>query len=214
MKNQIKTIKLEKLKAHPDNPNKMSKANLRKLIANIERTGMYEPLIVRPHPKTKGSYQIINGHHRWQALKQLKYETADTVVWDVDDQQVNILLITLNRLQGSDNLGKKLELLKKLKDKIKPAELSRFLPQSKAQINKLTSLENSLSTIKVTQTSFVDPVVFFLNEKQKIIVEKALAIPQESTPKKSKAARRADAIVKIAADFMRFSILAVRSFGL
>ncbi|MCK4888079.1 MAG: ParB-like nuclease domain-containing protein [Planctomycetes bacterium] len=205
MKNQIKAIKLEKLKAHPDNPNKMSKANLRKLIANIERTGMYEPLIVRPHPKTKNCYQIINGHHRCKALKKLGYKTADAVVWDIDDQQVDILLITLNRLQGSDQLGKKLELLKKLKSKIKPAELSRFLPQSKAQINKLTSLEESLSLIKPAQTSFAEPIVFFLNEKQKSIVENALAISQNSSTTKSKAARRADAIVKIAADFIKFS---------
>jgi len=205
MKNQIKAIKLEKLKAHPDNPNRMSKANLRKLIANIERTGMYEPLIVRPHPKTKNCYQIINGHHRCKALKKLGYETADVVVWDVDDQQVDILLITLNRLQGSDQLGKKLELLKKLKSKIKPAELSRFLPQSKAQINKLTSLEESLSLIKPAQTSFAEPIVFFLTEKQKKIVENALSISQNSSTTKPKAARRADAIVKIAADFIKFS---------
>ena len=205
MKNQIKTIKLEKLKAHPDNPNKMSKANLRKLIANIERTGMYEPLIVRPHPKSKNCYQIINGHHRCKALKQLGYKTADSIVWDVDDQQVNILLITLNRLQGSDQLSKKLKLLKKLKAKIKPAELSRFLPQSKAQINKLISLEESLSSIKSAKTSFVDPVVFFLTEKQKHIVENALAIPPNSSPTKSKAAHRAETIVKIAADFIKFS---------
>ena len=205
MKNQIEAIKLEKLKAHPDNPNRMSKANLCKLIANIERTGMYEPLIVRPHPETKDCYQIINGHHRCKALKHLGYKTADAVVWDVDDEQVNILLITLNRLQGSDQLGKKLELLKKLKAKIKPAELCRFLPQSKSQINKLTCLEESLSTIKVTQTNFAEPIVFFLDEKQKDIVENALAISQTSSTQKSKAARRADAIVKVAADFIKFS---------
>lgn len=205
MKNQIEAIELEKLKAHSDNPNQMSKVNLRKLVANIERTGMYEPLIVRPHPKTKDCYQIINGHHRCQALKQLGHKTADVVVWNIDDQQTNIFLITLNRLQGSDKLGKKLDLLKKLKSEIKPAELAKFLPQNKAQIDKLTSLEESLSTIKVAQASFAEPVVFFLDPKQKEVVENALTISQSSSTQKNKAAQRADAITKVACDFVKFS---------
>jgi len=206
MDNQIKAIELEKLKAHPDNPNIMSKINLRKLIANIERTGMYEPIIVRVHPQDKDSYQIINGHHRCKALEQLGYKTADAIVWDVDDEQVDILLLTLNRLQGSDRLGAKLELLKKLKSEIPPSELCRFVPQSKGQIDKLTNLEESLSSIKVTQTSFAEPMVFFLDEKQKNTVEKALAVSQSlCSPQKSKAIQRAEAIVKIASDFIEFS---------
>jgi hypothetical protein len=48
MANVIRSIGLDKLVAHPDNPNKMSKANLAKLVRNIERTSRYEPLIVRP----------------------------------------------------------------------------------------------------------------------------------------------------------------------
>ncbi|MBN2457415.1 MAG: ParB-like nuclease domain-containing protein, partial [Sedimentisphaerales bacterium] len=63
MVNEIQQISLTNLIAHPGNPNRMSRANFAKLLCNIERAGRYEPLVVRPHPKQKNYYQIINGHH-------------------------------------------------------------------------------------------------------------------------------------------------------
>ena len=110
---------------HPDNPNRMSRVTFAKLVRNIGQTGRYEPLIVRRITDTQGHisenvtnlrrntyegdvYQIINGHHRWQALKKLGKETADAIVWDIDDDQTDILLATLNRLCGQDVLDKKL----------------------------------------------------------------------------------------------------------
>ena len=39
MANQIKTIAIDKLIAHPDNPNRMSKRDFAKLVRNIQRTG-------------------------------------------------------------------------------------------------------------------------------------------------------------------------------
>ena len=55
MANSIQSIALDKLVAHPDNPNRMSKANFAKLIRNIKRTGRYEPLVVRPCPDARGA---------------------------------------------------------------------------------------------------------------------------------------------------------------
>jgi ParB-like chromosome segregation protein Spo0J len=48
--NRVSRIAIDKLVAHPDNPNRMSKTNFAKLVRNIERTGRYEPLVVRPCP--------------------------------------------------------------------------------------------------------------------------------------------------------------------
>ena len=103
MSQHIKTVPIEKLIAHPDNPNRMSDKTFAKLVRNIKKTGRYEPIIVRP----KGdSYEIINGHHRIKALQQLGIKTADIVIWDVNDNETDILLTTLNRLSGSDELEK------------------------------------------------------------------------------------------------------------
>jgi len=116
--NFVKSIAIAQLTAHPANANRMSKANFAKLVRNIERTGRYEPLIVRPQPKKKGFFQIINGHHRCRALKKLGIKQADAIVWDIDDSQTDIFLATLNRLCGTDETAKKAALIKRLNEKL------------------------------------------------------------------------------------------------
>lgn len=180
MLNQVQSIALDKLVAHPDNPNRMSKAKFVKLIRNIERTGRYEPLVVRPCPQEPDCFQIINGHHRWRTLKELGYKTAEAVVWDVNDQDTDILLATLNRLGGSDVLDKKLALLKRLNKSAfdgRTAKLAKLLPQTSNQIKRLTELAISdcRKAVENRKSQILNPLVFFLNDKQQEVVAKALS---------------------------------------
>ena len=78
MTNLIQSIALDKLVAHPDNPNRMSSVNFAKLVRNIGRTSRYEPLVVRPAPESRDCFQIINGYHRWRALAKLGYSNEET----------------------------------------------------------------------------------------------------------------------------------------
>jgi ParB-like chromosome segregation protein Spo0J len=202
MTNSIKSIALHRLVAHPDNPNRQSKLNFAKLIRNIERTGRYEPLVVRPCPNKPGLYQIINGHHRCQALAKLGHKAADCIVWDIDEQQTDILLATLNRLGGTDQLDKKLELLKRLKKKLDTGELARLIPHTKKQIEQLTNLKLPAAPAKIDAAAFANPMVFFLNDKQRQIVAEALALAAWNGKEKTRAARNAAALTRIAKQFL------------
>jgi hypothetical protein len=240
MTNSVQTIALEKLVAHPANPNKMSMAAFGKLVRNIERTGRYEPLIVRPYPnksedvatvkadvqkdddakdsrlrgndikKTSPStilgtgdyFQIINGHHRWQALTRLGYKAADCVVWDIDDEEADILLATLNRLCGSDELGKKLELLKRLNKSMESRELAKLIPQTAKQIERLTHLKMPSRPAEPSGKYFSNPLVFFVNDVQQEVIEKALSAAGELVVEKTRAARRAAALARIAGEYL------------
>jgi ParB-like chromosome segregation protein Spo0J len=210
MKHITQAIALNKLVAHPDNPNVMSDATFRKLVRNIERTGLYEPIVVRPHPDEKDhsatadKFQIINGHHRVKALERLGRKEADCVIWDVDDEQTSILLTTLNRLAGSDTLAKKIELLKKLTERMGTAQLAKLLPQTAKQIERLTNLKLSISPIKAQAEQFAIPIVFFVTKQQQEIIENAIETAAGGTrnDKQSKAQRRAVAITEIAGQFM------------
>jgi len=200
MSSDIKQIPLSKLVAHPDNANRMSELTFGKLVRNIKISGKYEPLVVRVHPKKKGFYQIINGHHRVKALLQLGLQSADCVVWDVDDKQTAVLLATLNRLQGSDILDKKLELLKKLKAEFNQKELSKLLPYTKKQIEKLTNLKQLIPGKCVGDIDFAKPLVFFVSDSQHKNIERAIGIAEDKTIT-NKAKRRADALVRIAREY-------------
>lgn len=195
MTNQIMTIPIEKLIAHPGNPNRMSKRNFVRLVRNIERTGRYEPLVVR---RQGDGFQIINGHHRCRALKQLGYETVDAIVWDVDDAEADILLSTLNRLGGSDVLEKKLALLGRLNRKMHAREMAKLLPFTRSQIERLKNLKVPSAPAKINVKSFAMPMVFFLSDAQQKIVAKALASTRENQNEKTKAARNAAALTYIA----------------
>ncbi|MHC4068076.1 MAG: ParB/RepB/Spo0J family partition protein [Planctomycetota bacterium] len=205
MENSVQQIALENLSAHPDNPNQQSKVNFAKLVRNIERTGRYEPLIVRPDPKRSGCYQIINGHHRCGALTKLGRDKADCIVWDVDDGQTDVLLATLNRLCGRDDVGIKMRLLKRLTKTTGASALSKLLPQTTKQIEGLVSLKKPAAPGKIAKDCFARAMVFFVTEQQHRIVEKALLKAQGQECKGSKAARRAAALVKVAEYYLKNS---------
>ena len=219
IQNQVTSIPIEKLAAHPGSPNRMSKRNFARLVRNIGRTGRYEPLVVRPcssgnchscesrNPEAGGHtkhdcFQIINGHNRWLALRQLGYETADAVVWDVDDAEADILLCSLNRLKGSDVLAKKLALLKRLNRNTEARELAKLMPFTRSQIEKLRNLKVPSAPAEVSAENFAVPVVFFLSAAQQQIVAEALASTAGDNDK-TKAARNAAALTEMAQCFNR-----------
>ncbi|MBN1508723.1 MAG: ParB N-terminal domain-containing protein [Sedimentisphaerales bacterium] len=176
MNTEITHIALEQLVSHPDNPNHMSRASFAKLVRGIAQTGHYEPLVVRPHPDRAGCFQIINGQHRCDALRKLGYETADAVIWNVDDAQTAILLATLNRLGGRDSLEKKLTLLRRLRACMSIPDLAKLLPQTRGQLERLLSRRCLSPETPGSDSPFSVPVVFFVSEAQQEAIEKALRL--------------------------------------
>ncbi|MHC4062000.1 MAG: ParB/RepB/Spo0J family partition protein [Planctomycetota bacterium] len=211
MVNSIKSIALDKLIPHPGNPNLQSKDTFSKLLHNIERTGRYEPLVVRPCPAKAGFYQIINGHHRHNALAKLGCKTADCIVWDINDEQTDILLATLNRLGGSDVLAKKLKLLERLNKKMGSTKLAKLVPQTRKQIERLTNLKLPSAPARINAQSLANPLVFFLTDEQQRVVEKALLLAEQSQQERTKAAKRAAALSRVARHFLNKSMTNSRS---
>jgi ParB-like chromosome segregation protein Spo0J len=202
IENRVTSIPIDKLIAHPGNPNRMSKRNFARLVRNIERTGRYEPLVVR---RQGDDFQIINGHHRCKALQQLGCETVDAVIWDVDDAEADILLTTLNRLGGSDVLEKKLALLERINRDMHAREMAKLLPFTRSQIEKLRNIKIPSAPAKIDVKSFAVPMVFFLSDSQQQMVEQALSLACESLAEKGKAARNAAALSKMAQCFIKDS---------
>jgi len=143
---------------------------------------------------------------RGQALSELGYKAADAVVWDVDDEQVNILLATLNRLGGADILEKKSALLKKLAEQMPIKDLAKLLPQTAKQIERLTNLK--MPAVPFDAKVFASPMVFFLTAEQAEIVEDALflaALNSGQSRDRKAAAAKAVALTEIARFFLSWS---------
>jgi hypothetical protein len=201
MQMQIRQIALSRLVAHPDHANRMSRAAFAKLMGHIKRTGCYEPLVVRRHPRQRGCFQIIHGHHRCEALRRLGCEKAQAIVWNVDDEQTDILLSTLNRLTGRDMLDRKLAILRRLCARRPLRELAKLLPQTRGQLERLTGAR-PLGGAKRSKTyAFAVPMVFFVDEQQQATIESALASVVSQSQATTKAARRAAALAQLASAF-------------
>jgi ParB/RepB/Spo0J family partition protein len=198
----IQQITLDKLLLHPANPNRMSRANFARLVRNIERTGCYEPLVVRPHPDRAGYFQIINGQHRHDALKKLGYETADAVVWNVDDEQTAVLLTTLNRLGGRDSLDRKLTLLRRLRRRMSIPALAQVLPQTRSQLERLLARKPLRAARIHAEVPAAVPLVFFVDEAQRCKIEEAISLADPGDPK-ARAAHRAAALTRLAQSFVK-----------
>ena len=178
---KIVEIELGKLIAHPANANVMSEPLVKRLRKHIEQTGMYEPLVVRRHPRQAGCYELLNGHHRKGVLEQLKHERAQCVVWDVSDAQALMLLATLNRLSGRDDAHRRAELLGQLAEGCDHKRLLESLPETRKQLQKLLALREVPEPVTPDELE-VMPVAmtFFVTAEQKAIVEQGLKVARES----------------------------------
>lgn len=180
----ILTLPLNQLDADPRNPNVCLPETLTKLKANIQRTNMCPPLIVRPHPRKKKRYVLIDGHHRKLVLEALGWTEVACQVWDVSDQEAQLALATLNRLHGTDIPKKRAALLSELTQTLTPQALAELIPESEAQIRDLLKfmqtdfeeIEKALQTeMAKEQATLPVPYTFLIPLKDKPVVDEALA---------------------------------------
>lgn len=173
-------IPLPLLVPHPENSNFMDAETTKKLRRHIEKTGRYEPLTVRPHPREEGKFQVINGHNRLRVLRTLNHQTAHCIIWNLDDDQTRLYLATLNRLSGSDVPERRAALLENLLTSFDVNELIALLPDDRKQIEELKRLSrielDELKPQTTTEERFTVPVIidFLLEESEAKEVNLAL----------------------------------------
>ena len=165
----LQWIPLDALEPHPENSNRMPQRLMEKLKAHIQRTGLYEPLVVRPiqsgvrseecgvtgnsngRTAKQGAdecassaprfrHQILNGHHRAEVLRELGHTHARCDVWEVDDAEALLLLATLNRLEGRDDPSARAQLVAHLADGRPAEDLARLLPEPPDAVERLLAL--------------------------------------------------------------------------
>ncbi len=161
-------IPLDQLRARADNANVMPESLLSKLVRHIERTDRYPHLIVRPMPGEVGAYEILDGHHRAQALRRLHRSAARCEVWDVDDDEAIVLLATLNRLQGRDDVLKRANLLDDLRQRLGEQRLPEWLPDDAERIERLrqTRLDPPPPAPSIKAGELPGAITFFLTGPQ------------------------------------------------
>ncbi|MBL4614425.1 MAG: ParB/RepB/Spo0J family partition protein [Magnetovibrio sp.] len=74
---------------------------LRDLSDSIREKGVLQPLLVRPHPKLIGDFEIIAGERRWRAAQLAQIHEVPVIVHDFDDKETLEVALVEN-LQRQD----------------------------------------------------------------------------------------------------------------
>ena len=193
-----KQIPLDDLVPHPLNSNVMPPEFREKLLAHIRRTGRYPFLVVRPHPTEAGKYQVLDGHHRISVLRELGHAEARCDVWDVDDREANLLLATLNRLEGQDLPLRRAQLLHELLGEWSATDLGGLLPETEAEIEDLHSLlefpaeeiaDQLMAEAQAREKTLPVVIHFVVSHEQAEVIESAIERASDGVAGRDRKAR-------------------------
>jgi ParB-like chromosome segregation protein Spo0J len=191
-------VQLDDLRPHPLNSNVMSDDLREKLKAHIRRTGRYPFLVVRPHPEEPGHYQVLDGHHRVEILRELGHQEARCDVWQVDDREAKLLLATLNRLQGQDVPIRRAELLHELLGEMSIDDLAGLLPETDKQLEELHALlefpAEEIAALLEEQAEEAEKVLprvmsFVVTPEQEQLIEQAVEMASDGVAGRDRKAR-------------------------
>ena len=194
----VRMIPVEDLIAHPLNANVLPEDLREKLAAHIRSSGRYPHLIVRPHPKAEGKFEILDGHHRLLVLKDLGHTEARCDVWEVNDREAKLLLATLNRLEGQDLPIRRAQLLHELLGEMNLSDLAGLLPESEKQLEELHSLlefpADDIAALLEEQAEEAERVLprvmaFVVTPDQEKAIEQAVELASDGTPGRDRKAR-------------------------
>ena len=191
-------IRLDDLVPHPLNANVMPPDLREKLRAHLRRTGRYPHLIVRRHPEREGTYEILDGHHRLDILRELGHTEVRCDVWDVDDREAKLLLATLNRLEGADLPIRRAQLVHELLGEMNLDDLADLLPETGRQLEELHSLlefpADEVAALLDEQAEEEERVLprvmsFVVTPAQEKLIEGAIELASDGTPGRDRRAR-------------------------
>lgn len=114
-----KEIAISLLIANESNPNEMTEQEFNLLYDNIERMGVTDPVLVRPHPTEAGKYRIVGGHHRVEAASLVGYTSVPcTVITDpsFSEDEEKFQMVRHNIIKGKMNPKKFMALYQSLAD--------------------------------------------------------------------------------------------------
>ena len=93
-----------------------SNDEMKDLKESIERIGLQHPIIVRKIDN--GKYEILAGHNRARAFKELGKNTIPAIIQDVDDDTAQMIMVDTNIVQRQSITVMERAKAYKLKDEI------------------------------------------------------------------------------------------------
>lgn len=110
-----KVVPIDMLFANDYNPNRMAKIEMNLLVECIEKYGFIFP-IVTTWDEDRQMYRIIDGYHRFEALKRIGAKECSIVDMRLPYHDAVQLTVLMNRIKGMHQVEKMSDLVVKLED--------------------------------------------------------------------------------------------------
>jgi ParB family chromosome partitioning protein len=93
----LRELAIDLIHPNPDQPRQhFSEEELDELVHSILTAGVLQPILVRPSPKTPGSFEIVAGERRWRAVQKAGKGTIPALVRQLDDNRAYEIAIVEN----------------------------------------------------------------------------------------------------------------------
>ena len=141
----LRQVPIDLLEPSPFQPRgEMDPEGLEELAASIRERGLLQPLLVRPHPKGGGRFQIVAGERRWRAAGLAKLHQVPAMVQEMSDAEAataalieNLQREDLNPLEEAEGYNRLLE-----ESGLTHERLAQALGKSRAHITNMLRLLN------------------------------------------------------------------------
>jgi hypothetical protein len=137
----LETVEVDLGDVHPNpwNPNKQSAFMYERELNSIREYGYIDRITVRPHPGVEGTWQILDGEHRWKALRDLGFQRVEVdSVGAIDDARAKALTLILNGLRGEEDPLERAQLVQQILEA--DDTLINALPYTDAELLQMQSM--------------------------------------------------------------------------
>ena len=142
-------IRLAELETNVFSPRKsFSMRYIDELAEDIARSGQLKPIIVRPHPTKPNVYEMIDGEHRFRALRKLGRSLIRAEVRMLSDEEADLLAMRINQMHGKrlEDLEEGLHIKKMMEQHgWSQRDIAESLRRSLGWVNGRLALANKLS---------------------------------------------------------------------
>jgi ParB family chromosome partitioning protein len=98
----VRDIPIELIHRNPGQPRQtFDEAELAELEASVRASGVLQPILVRPSPRTEGEFEIVAGERRWRAAQRAGLASVPALVRTLGDDEAYTVAIVEN-VQRSD----------------------------------------------------------------------------------------------------------------
>jgi ParB-like chromosome segregation protein Spo0J len=113
--NEVKLVATDAINKNDWNPNHVTIKMQETIMDDIRQNGFIGEIVVQKYnERLEKNNVIINGEHRYDALKKLGHDIIPVIILDIDDKKAKTLTVRLNREHGELVPDKISEILKDL----------------------------------------------------------------------------------------------------